>query len=277
MQIILFAKSFAGCSADEIGEAAKRAGFEGLDIPIRNGQCITPGNVQSELPRAMRLWHEMGLKVPLVSLEGFHTDPDDEGIRRIYQACAHVGVSFVKLGYWPWEPGQNYWQSVDKIRRDLEGFQMLSEQHKVCSLVHVHSGNLYGSNANGVMHLVKEFDPRLLAVYLDPAHLATDGESTPMAVSVVGDYLRMFGVKNVRFIVRENGGWTKQWCRLAEGLVDWREVMSTLHDVGYNNPLSFHAEYDAPHGHPTPRLNKNESMSVATEDLKYLRDIISTS
>lgn len=246
MQLIYFTKFLKGRGTEEIGEIARGLGFDGLDVAVRAGQCVNPDNVRTALAPALKVWASFGLSAPLVTLEWGWVDPELPALRDVYAACGEAGIPFIKLGYWGWQPSQRYWDGVDAIRRALEGFQRLGEQHGVCTLVHTHSGGCYGCNASGVMHLVKGFEPRRVAVYLDPAHIALEGEPLPMALDIVREYLRMVGVKNVRYLPAQGGGWTRECCLLSEGLVDWAETIRLLREAGCDCPLSVHGEYSVP-------------------------------
>ena len=72
MKLILFTKIFQNCGFEEVGATAHALGFDGLDLAIRAGQCVEPSNVEAVLPQAMELWKNLGLSVPLVTLEGNH-------------------------------------------------------------------------------------------------------------------------------------------------------------------------------------------------------------
>lgn len=264
MEILLFTKLFKDCKAEAVGDAAITLGVDGLDLAVRYGQCVSPANVAQELPRAMQLWAEMGLSVPLVTLEGYATGPQAPEVQAIYAACGEAGIGLIKLGYWRWKPYDDYWQGVAQIRHALDGFAKLGERHNVCSLIHTHSGDLYFSNAAAAMHVARGFDPDRIGVYLDFAHLAADGESVPMAQAIVGQYLRMIGVKNVRYVQERDGKWKKEFCALEEGLVDWEEALKEVRDSGYQGPISLHAEYDK-------QRNREGNLRMAAHDMKYLR------
>lgn len=246
MQVIYFTKFLKGYSAAQIGELAKNLKFDGLDLAIRAGQCVNPSNVTEALPQALEVWRAMGLTVPLATLEGSAVDPHQPDVQAIFEACGTAGIPCIKLGYWTWKAGQFYWDDVTNIRRALDGFQQLGERYGVCSLIHTHSDRFYASNASGAMHLVRGFDPRYIGVYLDPAHLALDGETLPMALDIVRGYLKMVGVKNVRYqptTAHDGPRWKADWCLLSEGLVDWPGTIQLLNDAGYDGPLSVHGEY----------------------------------
>ena len=267
MQVIFFTKFLKGLSAEEIGAIASQHHFDGLDLAIRQGQCVNPENAQEALPKAMDIWSRMGLSVPMVTLETSWVDPKKPELQAVYKACGEAGIPTIKLGYWTWKPGQPYWAGVKAIREDLSRFRELGEKFKICSLVHTHSHACYGSNASGAMHLVRGFDPRYVGIYLDPAHLAVGGEYLPMALDMVHDYLKMIGVKNARHIPAtgaEGPRWKVDWCPLAEGLVHWPEALKLLKEMGYDGPLSVHGEYSASE-------QTSEVLKLVAQDMDYLR------
>jgi sugar phosphate isomerase/epimerase len=263
MKLIFFTKFLKGLNAEQIAEIAIRLGFDGLDLAVRAGHCVNPGNIREELPKALKLWREAGLSVPLVTLEGNATDPKQA--ESIFAACGENGVPLIKLGYWVWQPGQEYWREVATIRKALARFEKLGEKYGVCSLLHTHSDEYYGSNASGAMELLRGFDPRYVGVYLDPAHLALDGEYFAMALAIARDYLKMIGVKNVRPVRNAaSGEWIRDWCALEEGLVNWPEALRLLREIGYDGSLSVHGEYSASD-------DMSEVLKRAAEDLAYLK------
>jgi len=269
LEIIFFIKFLAGLDVCQIGEACKRTGFDGLDVAIRGNQCVNPGNVASVLPDAVKTWADMGLSAQLVTLEGNAVDPDDATVQTIFETCGRAGMKFIKLGYWGWNASEHYWDGVRRIRAALEKFQTLSRHHGVCTLVHTHSDACYGSNASGVMHLVDGFDPQHVAVYLDPAHLAFDGEDLAMGIDIVRDYLRMIGVKNAGYEpVKDDGRtrWQKTLPLLSEGIVDWSTAIGLITAAGYEGPLCYHGEIDG-------YMSSQRILEGAAIDLAFLRQI----
>lgn len=258
MELIYFTKFLKGYSPQKVGETAKAMGFDGLDLAIRPGQCVEPENASDTLPRAMKIWRSQGLTVPLATLNGDANDPRNKNIERIFAACAEGNVRLIKLGYWLWKqtnwPGAqlSYWKGVELIRESLSQFQRLGEKFGVRSLVHTHSDNYYGMNASSARHLVSGFDPRYVGIYLDPSHLALNGEVLPMAIDICGEYLHMVAAKNACYIPTEEASeqgvatFKHDGCQLYQGLVNWPEAIKALKAVGYDGPLSLHGEYSGP-------------------------------
>jgi len=268
MKLIFFTKSLKGMDVETTGREVKGLGLEGLDLAVRPGYCVNPENVASELPRALAIWADMGLCVPMVTTPGDFTDPEPPQAEVLLAACGEAGIREIKLGYWVYQkPG--YWQGVDAVRRDLEGFQRLAEKHRVRVAVHTHSGAYFGLNASAAMHLVKGFDPRYVGVYLDPGHLSMNGEPIRMAVDIAREHLCLVAVKAMLHVRDEHDGrpaWRRKLVPLRDGLVNWRETLAALRDVGYDGPLSFHSEYHD--------VSLDELRRLTRDDVALIRGIL---
>ena len=158
-----------------------------------------PGNAAAELPGAVAAWARQGLSCPLATAATDFIDPAAPGAESLYAACAEAGVPRLKIGFWRFAPGDDYWRAVDAARRDLEGFARLSEKHGVQTCYQVHSGACIGSNCAGLMHLIRGFDPRLVGAYPDLGHLALDGEDWEMGLAMVRAHLSVVGVKDAMY------------------------------------------------------------------------------
>jgi len=245
--VIYFTKFMKGLSAEQIAQKAKAIGFDGLDLAIRKGQAVNSDNVTTELPKAMKIFAGHGLSVPLATLEGNAVDPAKPEIEPIFAACGSAGVRLIKLGYWVWQKSDDYWARVEQIQAALAKFEQLGRKHNVCALVHTHCDEYFGSNASGAMALVRNFDPRYVGVYLDPAHLSVDGELLPMGIAIAKSHLRMVAVKSARYVSAGTEStaakWRHDWCQLDQGLVHWPTAVKLFKEINYAGPFSIHGEY----------------------------------
>ncbi len=268
VELVFFTKSLKGMDIMATATEVKNLGFEGMDLAVRPGYCINPENVATELPTAVRLWADMGLSVPMVTTPTDFTDPRDPAAEPLLAACGEAGVREVKLGYWRYQE-QGYWDDVVAIRGALDKFAQLAEKHGVRVAIHTHSGYFYGLNAASAMHLVQGMDPRHVGVYLDPGHLAINGEPIEIAVDMVRSYLCLVAMKDMAYIRTEREGrtvWGHTLVPFREGLVDWPGVLKALVRVGYDGPLSFHSEYHD--------VSLDELRSLTRDDLNYIRELL---
>ena len=187
----------------------------------------------------------------------------------LYAAAGEAGVKHIKLGYWHWKRGDDYWQMVDTVRGYLDGFQKLSEKHGVQTVVHNHSGLSMGLNSSSVMNLVKGFDPKHVGVFADPGHLSICGEPIELALNIVKEYLALLAFKDlVKQPVIQNGKtvWRTKTMRLGHGFGNWRPLLETLRDMKFGGVISFHSEYG---GEPVDTV-----IDLARTDVRFINGLL---
>ena len=246
MQIILNSKYFTDLTVQRLGRKAAELGYDGIDINVRPGHAIDPTTALAALPDAVRVWREQGLSCPMATAPVDFLDPHSPEAEPMYAACESAGVPRLKMGMWRFNPGDDYWGSVDAARAALEGFAMLSERHGVQTCYQVHSGPYLGSNCAGLMHLIRDLDPRHVGAYPDTGHIALDGEDWDLGFSMVRDYISVVGVKDAHHAPQPPGRvppYVARFVKLGSGSVDWRRCLAALRSTGFDGPLSVHTEY----------------------------------
>lgn len=269
MQFIMFTKHLEGLTLAEIAEKLNSVGVSGADLCVRDGYPVNPGNIDRALPEAARVLSDEGLTIPLVTAPGDFTSATLDYAERYYQACGENGVKHIKLGYWHWSPGTDYWAELDRARKELEGFQRLSEKTGVKTVVHNHSGHSMGLNSSAVMHVVQGFDPDHVGVFADVGHLSICGEPIDMALDIVREYLSVMSFKDLARVQRVRDGerhWEVDVVRLGTGFGDWNTALSTLKAQGFDGPVTMHSEYG---GVPVDTV-----CDLARSDLRFIRDLM---
>ena len=269
MKFIMFTKHLEGLDIPAIIDALSSVGVAGADLCVRPGYPVNPDNAETALPAAAQRFADAGLSIPLITTPGDFTRPDVSYAERLYAACAAAGVGFVKLGYWHWAVGQDYWEAVDTIRGYLDGFQALSAKYGVRTCIHNHSGYSMGLNASAVMHLVTGFDPQHIGVFADPGHLSIVGEPIEMALDIVKQYLSVIAFKDLmrqRIVQDGNVVWKTRVVRLGHGFGDFPAVLRTLNQLDFCGPVSFHSEYS---GEPVETV-----IDLARIDVRYIRALM---
>jgi sugar phosphate isomerase/epimerase len=247
MQVALNSKFFDNLSVERLGEKAVELGYDGIDVNVRPGHPVNPGNALVALPRAVRHWQKQGLACPLATAPVSFTDPGSPNAEPLYAACAEAGIPRLKIGFWGFIPGGDYWSAVDAARTALEGFARHSQRFGVQTCYQVHSGPNLGSNCAGLAHLIRGFDARHVGAYPDTGHLALDGEDWDMGFAMVQEHLSVVGIKDARHVPQPLGQvprYTPRFVKLGEGSIDWRRCLAALRRVGFDGPLSVHTEYE---------------------------------
>ncbi|MBV7327292.1 sugar phosphate isomerase/epimerase [Chloroflexi bacterium TSY] len=270
MQYIMFTKHLEGLDVSGIIAALKSVGVQGADLCVRTGYPVNPQNIETALPQAAKQFADEGLSIPLVTAPGDFNKPDIDYAERYYAACGEAGVKHIKLGYWHWHAGMDYWDQVERIRGYLADFQELSKKTGVQTVVHNHSGRSMGLNSGAAMRLVEGFDRQHIGIFTDPGHLSLCGEPIDMALNMVQDYLSILAFKDlIRERVIQNGEltWRTPVRRMGEGFVDWKTTLSALKKMKYEGAISFHSEYS---GEPTETV-----IDLARADVRFINRVLS--
>ena len=143
MEIVLNSKFFTELSVEQLGEKTIELGYDGVDICVRPGHPIHVDNVVEALPKAMKVWQGQNLTCPLATAATDITNPNAPEVEGLYVACAEAGIPRLKIGFWRFNEGDDYWQVIDDARRELEGFSAFSEKYGVQTCYQIHSGALY--------------------------------------------------------------------------------------------------------------------------------------
>lgn len=270
VKIIYFSKFDQDLSVEKLGEKVKTMGFDGIDLTVRPGHPVNPKNVTEALPKAQKVWNSQGIEATFVTAPIGLLDPTDPTAKKLYAACSEAGIKWIKLGYWEYRKGQDYWEGVERIREALEGFERLSREHGVKTCCHTHSGALYGSNCASLMHLIKGFHPKYIGAYIDTGHLILDGEEYRVGLAVVKDYLSLVALKDAIYTKGEEDGELvdkPKFVPLGKGLVPWKKFFTLLSDTGYDGPLSIHGEYE---------VEKKIRDKWVKEDLEFIHGVLRT-
>jgi sugar phosphate isomerase/epimerase len=270
--VVFFTKHSPARSVEELARQASAIGCEGYDLCCRAGHPVHPGNVRAALPEAARQLREAGLVVPMLTGEGGLLEPTDPTAEPILAAMQESQVGLLKLGYFSIHNAkEDYWEKVGYIRRQLDGWARLGEKFGVRVCYHTHSDpSMMGLNAAAVMHLVHDFDPRWIGVYLDPGHLLIDGEHLDIAFNMVKRHLAIIGLKDARKDRNPVGpGYRQTLCRAGFGDVDWGNLVANLRRVDFTGPLSVHAEYER--SYPPGRGTEALFPASLAEEFRFFR------
>ena len=247
MQLIVFSKLLKDYSIPALIELAHSHGYTGYDLCVRPGYPVSPENAAEVLPAAARRMADAGLAIPLVTGPISLTDPRQPEAEALLAALAAAGLPRLKLGYFRFDPARPYWAQVDEARRSLESWEILGRIYGVQLCYHTHSGTLLGLNAAGLMHLLAERDPAHIGAYLDPSHLAVNGEPFTLGLAMVARYVSVLSLKDV-WVERvtanspstssghRHGKGEVRWVAAGEGVVDWTEVFGELKHLDHQNP-----------------------------------------
>jgi sugar phosphate isomerase/epimerase len=251
MQLIVFTKFLKDKDARGLIDVAKQHRLDGFDLCVRDGYVVNPQNAKTALPELVKTLAAENVAVPMVTGPGDLVRPDHKDAETILAAMNAAGVRVLKLGYVLHDPAADYWQHAAEVRAMLAGWEKLAAKHGVTIVCHTHSCHDHhcymGLNCAGLMHLLRDFDPRYIGAYIDAGHMTVDGEPFAFGVSMVRKHLAAVALKDVLISRQPNGDEGRKkldWVPAGEGLVAWSEVFAELRRIQFAGPVSVHCEFE---------------------------------
>ena len=220
----------------ELAKLVAGWGFDGVELPVRPGFQVLPENVQRDLPVAVSLLADHGLRI--FSVAG----PTDEAT---LSACAECGIPVIRVMAPIGEDG--YLASVERLQREYDALLPLLEKYGVTVGVQNHCDRMV-NNAMGLRHLLWKYDVRQIGAVWDAAHNALNGEEPEMGIDIIWSHLIMVNLKNA-FWRRLNGPeaevaqWRPWWTSGRQGLASWPRVAAELKRRDYRGVICLTAEY----------------------------------
>jgi sugar phosphate isomerase/epimerase len=233
----------------------KETGLDGVDLTVRPGFPVTPDNVATELPRAVKAFEDAGLTIGQVSGPKDFTDPDTTAARAIFEACRKAGIAGVRLGYFTYE--DHFEHSLADARTRMAGFARLAARTGVRAVFHTHSGNCLGNNAASTLLVLQDLDPHHVGVSIDTGHLALNGGPFRMEADMLRRWISHLAIKDVLWEKKENL-WESQFVPAGTGIVRWSDVRQALQDVQFRGMTTLYAVYAAKDLADRKRLVKQE-------------------
>lgn len=259
--LAVFVKPWKKFPLRELGAHVRELGFEWIELPVRAGFPCQPESIARDLPEAVHILGEEGVRILNVAVD---LPLDDE---QLYAACAAAGIDLNRIMFRTGK--RNYWEAENDARRQLDRAMPLCEQYGVRLGVQNHYGDFVGVHELGLYHLLKGYDHRYVGAIWDPAHNALEGMAPEPALDVVAELLYIVNLKNgywrqVSPPEAEVTEWKVYWTSARHGRTSWLRVIDKLKQIGYSGPICLTAEYSDEHA--VDRL--------ITDDLTYAKSLL---
>jgi sugar phosphate isomerase/epimerase len=255
MRFVYFTKTLQRLDIAGLLAFFKEVGLDGADLVVRPGYPIHPGNVRTELAKAVKAFRDQGKVIGLVSAPVNLNDPSRAEARAIFEACGKAGVAAVKIGYFPYQG--KFDETLKHARAQMAGFAKLAAKTGVRVCYHTHSGNILGNNAAGLRLLLHDLDAHHVGAFVDTGHTAINGGPIRMELDMVRPWFSLLAIKDMAWS-RKGRAWQHRVVPAGDGIVRWADVGRGLKECKFDGTVSLHGEYEAKDLAERKRLAKKE-------------------
>jgi sugar phosphate isomerase/epimerase len=265
-RICLFTDHLGGFDLKEVAAMLRQLKVTGPDLTVRKGGLVNPDNAAQELPRAMEIFQQAGLTIPMMTT-GI-VSASDPVTRRLLETAARLGIGFYKLGYFRYPDMSRWRETLDATGRELIALGKLGREIGIQAGLHNHAGTIGGAVWDG-WEILQPVD-QSVGMFFDPAHASIEGGGNAWELNFrrVSGRLKMIAVKDYVW-EKTADGWRSKWVPLGQGMVPWRKVFPLLRAARWPGPVTLHIEYKP--GGNTKSEQYDRSVEAAARDLAFLR------
>lgn len=275
--LCLFSKPVPQLSWRGLAQAAKEAGFGGIDLTVRSEGHVLPQHAATDLPKAVAAIRAEGLEVPMISTELLTAD--DPTADPILRTASQLNIPYVKPGYYHYK-FVNVIEEVDEAGLKFRGLVELAARYGIQVGYHNHTDYI-GDPIWDMARVIEPLDPRWSGFYFDVGHAAIDlGENGwKIATNLVMPRLKMIGAKDFVWKQVSPHHWHAETCPMGKGMVPWRGFLNLLAQSDFHGPISLQQEFSIPgvaddSGIAVSRATTPQVMAAAKEGLDYLKLVL---
>jgi sugar phosphate isomerase/epimerase len=263
-KFVVFTKPWKNDSLEGLAERVAASGFNGIELPVRDGFQVGPDNFDTLLPQAVAALGRKNVKI--VSVAG---NIDENLIR----AMGKNGVKILRVMLGA-DPKKNYLEQEEAYYRQVSGLLPVLKESGVTLGVQNHFGNYLGCSAAGLMRFVSRFPKEAVGAVLDLAHCAICGEITEFALDIAASHLIMVNIKSgyhwrTNYATAAAAEWKIVWTSGRHGALSWKHAAEELKKRNYSGPICLTAEYS---GVDKP-LEGEDTYALVKEDFAYWKSL----
>jgi L-ribulose-5-phosphate 3-epimerase len=269
----VFTKCLQFLNYEQLGVALADMGFKGAELSVREEGHVLPGNVKTDLPRAIKTLQKSGISVPMM-VTGI-VSAEDPLIEAILGTASELGIGFYRMGYLSYDPGKTIMENLTIHKKTFDKLEKINRKFGIQGCYQNHSGTRVGGPVWDLYWLVNSCDPDFLGIQYDIRHAVVEGGvSWPLGMKLLSPWIKTTAIKDSIWI-KENGKWKLKYVPLNQGMVDFDLYLSEYVNLGISGPVTIHYEYDlggAQSGSKNPTMSLQEMSGLMKTDLNWLKN-----
>ncbi len=274
LKISVFSKHLHFLGWEEMAQAAKTIGFDGVDLTVRKDGHVEPERAEQDLPKVAEIIRKAGLELPMVTA-GI-VDVNSPYAESIFRAMKSVGVKNYRWGNLKYNDSKPIPAQLESLKKDVAKLADLNQKYDACAMYHTHSGNEVGASIWDLWMILKDLDNKRVSFNLDVCHATIEGGlgAWVRSTQLVAPLTRGIAIKDFKWGQDAKGVWAPVKCPLGEGMVNFPKFFTLLKTANFSGPVQMHFEYPlggAESGAKTIKIEKEKVFAAMKKDLGVLR------
>ena len=241
LNISIFSKHLQFLDFKEAGQIAAELGFNGLDLTVRPKGHISPENVKSALPIAIRDIKTSGSSCEMITTA--IADASNSVDKSIIEVASAQGIKYYRSDWFKYNEDQSLEASLNYYQEKVRQLSKLNQDHDIIGCYQNHSGLKVGASIWEIKKILETAEPKFFGAQYDIRHaVAEGGRSWPNGVKLIKNHIKTIVLKDFKW-GEVGGNWQIINVPIGEGMVDFKRYFQMLKGYGLNPPVSLHLEY----------------------------------
>ena len=240
--VAIFSKHLQWLDYEAAAMAAKEAGFDALDIPVRPNGHVLPERVEEDLPRAVDAARNAALDVTMITTA--ITGVDDPHAEAVLKTAAGLGVGHYRMGYVRYDDGVR--RTLDATVSRWRELAALNQGLGIRGGYQNHSGTNLGAAVWDLFQVLEEVGSPWVGCQYDIRHAVVEGAfSWVRDIEVIAPFVHTLVAKDFAWAPQDDGLKVLN-VPFGQGLVPLGDFVAELRRLGLSAPFSMHFEYPHP-------------------------------
>ncbi len=227
---------------------AKEAGYPAILWTVRRGAHIEPDQVETELPRIVKLTKAAGMDTPMIITAV--SDVTSDRAEAILATMQSLGIRLYRGATQHYNYDAPIQPQLATCKAKLAALARLNEKYNTTAAFHTHSyADTIGGSAWDLLMLMTDLDPRYVGLNYDIGHVtAKGGFGWRESIRAAGPYLHSVSIKDFYWEKEANiptgqWPWRTRFVKPGDGMVDFSDFFRYLQSIGFQGPLENYFEY----------------------------------
>jgi sugar phosphate isomerase/epimerase len=246
VSVSVFSKHLQYLDYRALAETAAEAGFDGIDLTVREGGHVLPERVRDDLPKAVEAARGAGIAVPMITTT--IVSARDPHAVAVLETAGRLGVRDYRLGWVPYDQARGIMGTFSALRPQFSDLAALNEKWGIRGAYQNHAGDRFGCAVWDLWSVLRDVNSPWLGCQYDIRHAVIEGMSSwPNALRAIAPLIHTIDIKDGHW-ERVAKGWQPVTVPLGEGAVNLAMFLGLLRTLGVSKPVSMHFEYPFPEG-----------------------------
>lgn len=272
LDVHIFSKHLQFLNYQEMAEAAKELGFDGIDLTIRPKGHVVPESVEDNLPLATQALQNFGFEPFMFTTNIVNARQNLS--ERVLKTAANLGYQHYRTGWVKYSASDLLEDTLKSTHKQLRHLARFNKKLGLKGAYQNHAREYVGASIWDMKMILEGLSPDHLGCQYDIRHATVEGGSSwQIGLKLIKDHINSLVIKDFKW-GKEKGIWKPVNTPLGEGMVDFQKFFSLIKKHQINVPVSLHLEYDlggAEKGKSKLTISQKEVFTKMKKDLYFLR------